>query len=651
MTLRHQLIIIFTLLLLCVFGGSLAISVNNTRAYLGEQLQSHAQDTATSLGLSLTPALANNDLTLAETMVNAIFDPGYYREITVRAADGTPLIERVLPVRIEGVPAWFVNLIALDTPQRESEVMSGWRRAAKVVVRSHPGYAYQELWRIAVQSFWWFLVVTIGAVAVIVAALRYVLAPLRALERQALAIAEREFPVLAKLPWTRELRRVVVAMNTMSGKVERMLNDQTELTEKMREQAYRDPVTGLANRRSFEDRLHHLVESHEEFQHGALVLVQLDALAVYNERHGYAAGDELLRQTAELLSRALAETGECVAARLGGGTFGVLAHDVLPHEAAALGETIGRALRELHTRGLLEAPGAGHIGIAYHDGRLPAAQLLAQADMALRAAQAAGPNAWRLYESAALAPAEVQGAGQWKTTLLDLIDARKLVLHFQPVVTCADRAVSHYEVLARLPRADGELMPAGVFLPMAERAGLSDAFDRLVVESVLAFIAAHPATTEKYAVNLCPRSVHDARFVDWLCAVLERTPAAARRLILEVREFGALAQPEALRAMVARVRALGAQVSLDRFGVGFGSFGYLKSLKIDYIKLDGSFIRRLDQNRDNQFFVLALGEIAHGLDVQVIAESVETEAEWAILPELHVDGAQGYFVGRPGPRD
>lgn len=649
MTLRRQLILFLSALFLIVYAGTLVIGIRSTRDYLVEQMQSHAQDTATSLGLSLAPALAANDLTLAETMINAIFDPGYYREITLRRADGGIAVQRRLPVRVEGVPGWFVTLVPLETPARESAITAGWRPAGVVVVRSHPGYGYRDLWRVAVRTAWWFLAVAAGAMTVVAVGLRYLLSPLRDVERQAENIAQREFPVNDRIPRTRDLRRVVEAMNNMARKLKRWVADQTELTEQVRAEAYGDAVTGLPNRRGFDARLQNFVESKEEHQNGVLLLLELKDLANYNDRHGYAAGDNLLRETGALLADAVTDHPQAFVARLGGATLGVLVPDVLPDESNRLVEHAGRRLSELVARGLPDSDDVAAIGAAIYDGRLSAGQLLAQADMALRSAQSAGPNASRVYLVGELGDTALHGAQEWRVILANHIAERNIVLHGQPVVSLRDRTALHHEVFARLPRIGGRLLPAGVFLPMAERVGLVQAFDRLIVEMAIERLAHESAAGVPLAINLSATSAHDVSFREWMTAVLRRRSQQGQGLIFEIPEYQLLANRDAAYEFVARVHELRGKVSLDHFGAGFRAFGYLQGLKPDYIKIDGVYIRNLDANADNRFFVGALTEVAHGLDITVVAQSVETEAEWRALEKIHVDGAQGYHISAPLP--
>jgi diguanylate cyclase (GGDEF)-like protein len=645
-TLARQLLLIICALFVLLFVGTLTITVINTRSYLDAQMHSHAEDTATSLGLSLEPALQKHDVPLMETMVNAIFDPGYYREITIRNPDGSVLIEKELPVRIYGVPQWFIHLIPLKGPSAERELSAGWNLAGTITVRSHPGYAYRELWAVAMDTFWWFLAVFFAVLVLLFVSLRFVLHPLRAVEDQALAICDRQFPVQKKIPRTRELNRVVTAMNRMTRKVETMLADQTELTENMRRQANEDSLTGLANRRSFDARLNALIASRETFMTGALFLCQINDFKGYNERHGFEKGDEFLKELAGVLRGVFAEETDSILCRLGGANFAVVVRDIDQAVAGRLGESLSSELGRLQSRGYNDAVDVGRTGIAYYQGEGTVSELLSRADMALRAAARRGTNAWSLYDENTVARSDVHTASEWLARLRDVIDNRRIILHYQPVKQCRDGSVVHYEVLARIAGREGEALPAGIFIPMAERHGLGPAFDRLVVSSALERLDATGGGAT-LAVNLSPVSVHDAAFVEWLNERLGRDPARAGRLVLEAPEYGVMSDQEATAAFLDRLASSPVRFGLDHFGLGAVSFGYLKRFKLAYIKIDGSYIRGIDATTDNQFLVQSVADIAHGLDIQVIAESVETGSEWDMLERLHVDAGQGYFVGRP----
>jgi len=644
MKLSRLLVTIIALLWLLIFIGTLTISTRNTRDYLESQMRSHAQDTATSLGLSLTTSLAANDLPTMNSMVDAIFDRGYYRSIVIRSTSGAILVERKQPLWVKEVPAWFTGTFTLATPEGHALIMRGWNQAGSIDVVSHPGFAYKELWHVSVQAFWWVVAVGIAAFLLVALAVRLALAPLADMERQALGVARREFATLKKLPWARELRRVAEAMNTMCVAVARMLGEQTALAARMRAKAYQDGVTGLANGRSFRERLDHLLGSAEEFSAGALVFVRLDRFEEYNDKHGHAAGNMALQRAAQALGSVCCTHERCLLGRLNGPEFAMLVPDIGADEIAALGDAIVAALKGTQAG---EEGTPAYIGIAFcHTGQNASAPLAA-ADMALAAAQEAGKSCWRLHGGEPLAPRLALSASARKALIETALGNDGIVLHFQPVSATDGGAIMHHEALARIAAADGILQPAGVFMPTANRQGLAPEIDKQVVAKALAHLQTHPGMPEQLAVNLSGPSLRSAAFVDWLCAQLAAHPAAARRLAFEIAELALLDDFDAGKAAIARIQQAGARFGVDRFGHSTASLGHLRSLAVDYIKIDGSYIRHLDRNDDGQFFLQALTGIAHGLNIKVIAECVETAEELEVLRNLRVDGAQGLFVGAP----
>ncbi|MDF1528397.1 MAG: LapD/MoxY N-terminal periplasmic domain-containing protein, partial [Sedimenticola sp.] len=340
MTLSKQLVVLIVALLLLAFAGTFLISVHNTRDYLEKQLAFHAQDAATSLGLSISPHLAENDIATVTSMTDAIFDRGFYRVIRVEDMQGKPLVDRVLPIQIEGVPDWFIEQLPLTTPEGEAMLMSGWLQSGRVIVKSHPGYAYNQLWQTIAGTLRWFLVSAVIALLVGVLLLRRVLSPLRSVEEQANAICNREFPILEKLPRTTDMRRIVEAMNRMSGKVRQMLDELERLAAGLRRQAYQHPVTGLANKRFFMDSLANQINSSEEFSSGALCLVQLKHFKQYNDTHGYKAGDELLQEAARQLEMVARQWQRSQIAHLTGADFAFLVQECSEQQAVELAEQL-----------------------------------------------------------------------------------------------------------------------------------------------------------------------------------------------------------------------------------------------------------------------------------------------------------------------
>lgn len=647
MTLLRQLTIVIVTLFLLLFAGTLLLSISNTRNYLNDQLRTISQDTATSLGLTLTPPMAEHDMAVVDRMISAVSDSGYYREVTVSDIEGKPLVSRTQQVKLSNVPQWFVDRVPLETPHGEALIMAGWQQAGTVRVVPNPGHAYTALWTTTVESFWWFLAASTVTFLLGLLALNVILRPLRAVELQARAICDREYPVQKKLPWTIELRSVVEAMNRMSTKVKEMFDEQTASIERLRTENYRDALTGLANRRYFEMNLRQLVETGK---HGALLLLELKDFKQYNEKRGYQTGDELLRNTGGFLEAICKSQKhlEYFTAHLSGADFAVVLTNAGEPDARELGELLAGAMSRFRERGLVDGEEVGHIGITLFSGQTYS-ELLSSADMALRAAQQQGPNAVHLLDQTKSSSAPAYSATRWGEILREALASKRISLLLQPARS-ADRnqtAIQHYESLMRLTDEKGEVIPAVVYTPMSKRLGLATDFDRAMIIEVLSRLTSNRYEQIPVAINLFPASLQNKEFLDWFYAELAKAPDAAARLMVEISEYGVIENIDALRDFTQRIVRYGARVGLDHFGLGFSSFGYLSTIKLDYLKIDGSYVRGLMENKDNQFFIESVIKVAHSLDVKVYAVSVETDAEWNLLAGLGVDGVQGYGVGRP----
>ena len=651
MTLYRQIAFSIIFLFTLGFMGTVYISTDNLRTFLVTQLETHAQDTATSLGLSLSPHMQTQDMPIISAMMDAIFDRGYYHEISLQSVNGETLLSRSRAVDAEGVPGWFIKATRLHPPIAEALVMSGWRQAGSVHVTSNPGHVYRELWANTVETFWMFLVTGTVILALALLAVSLLLRPLRRVEDQAAAICDRRYPIQKRLPRTRELRRVVLAMNRLTEKINSIFTEQSALTERLREQAYKDTVTGLGNRRYFNRQMQTLVEGQEEATQGAFFLVELRGLATVNEQSGHPAGDQLLQRTAAVLRTYLRQTENCFIARLSGAGFGVVIVGLGKSDAESMAEIFCHELLQLRAEGLVESEDIGHIGVAMWKQGDTLPGLLSEADIALRAAQASGQNCWQRYEPPASEQAEVHGTGHWRVFLQKVLDDGNISISLQPVFGLGGESsgLLHKEALLRIREADGNEIAAGVFMPMAERIGLASEIDKLAIDKLLTGLEAGHGEECHYAINLASASLHDPVFTQWLCSRLENMPDIANKLLFEFPEYGVLKNTQDAMHVMERLESLGARCGIDHFGRGFYSFGYLRSIKATYLKVDASYTRNIESEEDNQFFIQALTDTAHSIDIKVIAQAVETEAERNKIEELKLDGIQGYLTGAPEP--
>lgn len=647
MKLSRQIFLTVSLLFLLMFVGTAGISLNNTRNYLFSQLESHAQDTASSLGLSLSPYMSDRDLVMIGSMVDAIFDNGYYRFIRLHDNHGGLIHGRELSVTIDGVPSWFIAQVPLETPTAEAVVMAGWNRAGTLSIASHPGYAYAVLWRITKETLLWFAACAALGMGLAYLVLREIFKPLRAVEEQAEAICNLEYPTQAKLPWAPELRRMVEAMNRLSAKVEATFNEQAVLAKRLQQDAYGDPVTGLGNRRYFEAQMAHLLVAGEEFSVGPLLLIEMSDFKAYNDHHGFLAGDELLFQVANILKQTCGGQVS-LAARLTGADFALLLKISTRQEAESVARDLLSALVGLRASGPVDQEDIAHIGIFMCQSGDTVANCLAGADLALQGAKLLGPNKYHALVADHLPVNILAGAHHWREELLRYLREERILLHLQPVVARGpESSILLYSVLLRARDDEGELIPAGVLMPMAERVGLSQALDRRAIELAAHLLADTLTSVVPLAINLAPSSVIDTPFLDWLEHFL-RHSSYTKRMIFEVREDSILSNHETAARLVDLLAPFGCGFGINHFGHGFSTFPYLLLLKIRYLKINGAYIHGIDRDKGNQMFVRALVLTAHHLDINVIAVGVETTNELSVLNQMSVDGFQGYLMGAPG---
>ncbi len=651
MTLYRQLLFSTLLILLCLCTGLWMGELKRTRDFLVNQMETHAQDTATSLGLSLTTLAKGIDIPAMETMINALFDRGYYRTIELRDVAGKLLIERRADLTLEQVPAWFIRLVPLSAPQATSLVMHGWQQAGAISVESHPGYAYQTLWQAARTTALWFSLT--GAIIAVLGGLglRTLLKPLRRVEEQAMALCDRQFPVQEQLPRTRELRRVVTAMNRMTLRIREMFNEQAAIADTLRQHTYQDPLTATGNRRYLEAQIKAKLEGRDTAVQGAFLLFQIQDLLAINQEYGYQQGDRIIKDTAASILQVCLELPEAMLGRMGGGDFALFLPNTDEQTSKRIADTI---LEDLHQQLLAEPSGPTEVrvcsGGVFYEQPASFEQLLTRADTALNAARYHQNQKVALLPLIDGEPAICAGKTQCKELLEDIIANRSFILYSQPTVSHQDFSKTlHHEIFTRVIDASGNHLSMGLFLPMAERLGLMPALDKIIIEQILQQPLQQFAP-HRIAINLSPLSLADGEFVTWLHRQLTQCAQAGLQLNFEFPEFRVIRHSNLIKEFSEVIKRQGHGLGIDHFGQGLMHFGYLKSLLPDYVKIDRAITNELlDEQSDRYFFINTLCNVAHSLDIKVIVEAVENERQWQALSKMHIDAVQGYYIQRPEP--
>lgn len=648
MTLYRQLLLFTFVMFFTLFTSTWLVKLQTTRTFLEDQLEAHAQDTATSLGLSISPHLAEEDLATVETMVNAVFDRGYYRMILLTDLAGKTVLEKSLDVAITDIPAWFIRLIPLRTPRTGTLLTAGWNQMGHLQVESHPGYAYKTLWETTLVMTRVFALTALAALALGAGGLRLLLLPLRRVERQAEDLCRKQYTFQEKLPRTRELRRVVVAMNSMTGKVKQLFDEQAQIADTLRKSAYSDVLTGLGNRRYLEAQVEAGMAEEGAAVKGSFLLVQVEKIQEQNRKKGYEYVDRLLQKIAGLLRESTLQANNVVISRISGGTFAIFLPDVTEEEADRIAGQMLAGFSGLAVEDAGYPESVGHIGGVVYNTAASLGDLLSLADRQLSSARSKGPNSRHIVPFSAEPGDLPRGEQQWLRMLDQILENRAISLFRQSVVDSRNpQQTLHVEILARITLEGGRILNAGLFIPLAERLRRISAIDRMVLEKVLQLDTENLPAGE-LAVNISPASLEDASFVEWIEQSLGKMRTTGPRIVFEFAECHAVQELSRLKIFARMVNEHGHFIAVDHVGQSFANFGYLKSLQPKYIKIDRAFTKELQGGEtDSHFFMGSLTGVAHSLDILVIAEGVEKASQHRLLCDLNIDGIQGYLIDTP----
>ncbi|MBD8574623.1 EAL domain-containing protein [Pseudomonas syringae] len=420
-------------------------------------------------------------------------------------------------------------------------------------------------------------------------------------------------------------------------------------------QAAHDPLTGLVNRSEFEYRLEQLL-AHQGASH-ALLLLDLDQFKLINDGHGHAAGDQLLRHLCTVLPQGLRE-GD-ILARLGSDEFGILLHECSPQTAGEIAEGLRSMVEKLHFvwkgRAFMTTASIGMVLIDSLHQSLEDA--LRAADLACYMAKEKGRNRVQVYRPDDLELSLRSGEMAWIQRLHMALEEDRFCLYAQEIAPLEPEGEGlhrrHVEILLRLRDESGGMVMPDRFIPAAERFGLMSTLDRWVVRRVLGLIAqslerqpdgAQPALC---SINLSGSSIGDSAFLEYLKAQFRSHGVAPGMICFEITETAAIADLGRAIVFINELKALGCLFSLDDFCAGMSSFAYLKHLPVDFLKIDGSFVKDMLDNTVNRSMVEVINHIGHVMGKRTIAEYVETPLIEQVLREMGVDFAQGYLIGRP----
>jgi diguanylate cyclase (GGDEF)-like protein len=431
-----------------------------------------------------------------------------------------------------------------------------------------------------------------------------------------------------------------------------------KLQKQLSYQASHDALTGLINRFEFENHLKRALESAVtgDATH-AMLYIDLDQFKIVNDTCGHVAGDELLRQLSTVLQQKI-RSGD-ILVRLGGDEFGVLLEHCTPEHTISVANALLNTVREFHfvweDKSFVIGASIGVVMVDKDSESIDG--IMSAADAACYSAKDAGRNRIHVFGKNDTMIVDRYGEMQWVTRINDALENNRFQLFCQKIIPVGNTSASPLgliEILVRMKDETGKLIPPGAFIPSAERYNLMTSLDRWVVRTTFDWLARNPHITDqldKCSINLSGQSISDVQFLDYLLDLLSVSAVPAEKICFEITETAAITNLSEATEFISQLKRIGCSFALDDFGSGLSSFAYLKNLPVDYLKIDGSFVKDIVDDPIDEAMVRSINEIGHVMGKETIAEFVENDLILERLHKIGVDYAQGFGIDKPKPLD
>ncbi|MGJ8691278.1 MAG: EAL domain-containing protein [Thalassotalea sp.] len=417
----------------------------------------------------------------------------------------------------------------------------------------------------------------------------------------------------------------------------------------LKEEAYIDHLTHLGNRNAFIQFFQTKITQGEEIKFGVLLISRCSELQTINQIHGYKEGDNYINKVADIMKNELVRYKGGQIFRLNSSDFATMIPNVTLKEAENYAQSLSNMFNDYQQSSDLDS--VGYTGLVSFDQKKPLGEILALADTAISVAQTQQLNAWYSQSDSSLLNNSSANYGNqnWRQEIENVLENQRVNIVVQPIQTNKATGKMYGEILARFLNSDDSILPTASFIAMAEKLDKIVAVDRMIIDCVINEISEKNLQSSQFGVNISARSIHDDHFLIWLERRLLRDQNIASKLVFEITEMGLQQNIKTSKRFIDMAHRVGARITVERFGIGLTSFKFFKELKPDFIKMDSSYTRDIDEDKNNQYFIRVMVDLAHRLSINVLAECVETQEEKHTLEQLFVDGFQGYYIGKPEP--
>ncbi|MFT6247101.1 MAG: EAL domain-containing protein (putative c-di-GMP-specific phosphodiesterase class I) [Cognaticolwellia sp.] len=423
-----------------------------------------------------------------------------------------------------------------------------------------------------------------------------------------------------------------------------LIANKISATALLEKDAYIEPVTKLENRNRFVQFFEN-ADSRSDF--GVLSITRCSELQTINQIHGYHEGDTYIRKVADIMKNAVSRYKGAQVFRLNSSDFATLIPNISLKSAEAFATELTNSFNKYQQASDLDS--IGYTGLVYFDNDKPLGELLALADTGISVAQTQKVNAWYAQTDTSILDNSSASYGNqnWRQEIDSVIANQRVNLLVQPIKPSSPNNRVYGEILTRFLNSNEDVLPTASFFAMAEKLDKIVAVDQMIIEAAIKEIANRNMQDNFFGINVSSRSINDGHFLIWLERRLLRDTVIASKLVFEITESGLQHNIKTSKNFIDMVHRVGARITVERFGIGLTSFKFFRDLKPDFIKMDSTYTRDIDEDKNNQYFMRLMVDLAHRLSISVLAESVESQEEKFMLEKLFVDGCQGFYIGKP----
>ena len=736
MSLSKQLYIIISIIFFMIFTGNFIISVKNTKEYLQTESVTKAQDTATSLGMSLKNLLKDKSDPEIESTINAIANRGFYKEIRLEntffsikdsdlikndkelstekweitnvrvdekigkievltsissmeneldalernekiVEDKTPKqgientyiftpsenfknndkviisftaknvvgkkleksvslnIDKVLvkvsrDVKFNYIPQWFINLIPIELDETSSEISNGWQTTAIIYVSANAGDAYAKLYDQAKSAILYAIIAFAISMIILFIFVQYLLKPLKKLEKLANSIASGKFGTIKKLPWTTEIKTVAIAFNDMSTKIEAVINRLNHTLENLSKKLSNDELTGLSLKQNFETDMKKMFINKSV---GYVFVIKIADLAAFAKSHTTNEVDDFIKRFGEILKETkLNEGSKANAYRFFGSEFALITKNFTYEDAVNYTKLLQKKFEELGKE--FNKKEIVHIGGTPFNpiGTIP--EILQSATQAYEKATLIGTNEFFITDTNELS----RDMESWRSLVFDIINNSKFDVNYigdSELLTAQNKKIVMQEAFTNIKDKDGNNIPIGTFVSIAEKYEKIVDFDKKVIEKVIKHIISNNIRHD-IAINLSLESINNTAFIAWIKNKILDNKNIASQLVFSVTSYAVAKNVDKFKFFADEVHKCGAKIIIKRFESKFIPLNNLKDFNLDYIRLARDYTNDVYKDYSKQSFIQSISELGTLLNIKVLAENVKNDEDMEFLKKYNL---------------